>query len=778
MFVQETSTERGQSLAAISVVARWLGRLRGVGLLSVLFLPVSASAVAPQTLPYGTTLERHFGETNSAPDENQMSGSQIKVLDFEDALKAQARSMAQGPLQSVHPGIIRPASEIRGSLVLPVVLPSIALLAAALAGFGVKRKFDALALAFEEEANSRLNVTLLDPALEAFFVALRDGLGASAADFFSEDASALGKASAASLKEFFESTAVRFANLRKLVTDLARATEQAGRQKVLSELCHDVGSLKESAHIPALQPVWTLACALEGLLTQLSREASPLNASAQRTTTGAIDLLQALCIRDLNPNLTVNPPVRILAVDDDAISRRAISFALRKAFDHCTLAPDGKVALELASRHPYDVIFLDVEMPGMDGFELCTKIHETPRNKSAPIVFVTRHSDFGSRAKSSLSGGQDLIGKPYLSFEITVKALTLVLGNRLRGGTTPQNAAEVVEDASARAPLDKGIEPAAELEADKVTGQRVKAERAWKPAGSAFRKTTSATEPTTGHSATPKEPATATSRKDSHPTLTVPAGAPEDFSAWSPDYLNTLRDQVKVAMLCKAPEEMRELITGLYLAVHSYSEESERGGFSTIHRLSSALEAMLKKVMEKPQFRTHSMWNTALAALDVLAQVPCRSGSNLDFTNPPTRILVVDDDPVARRAISGSIQLVFGGPAQAESGETALAIASEKAFELIFLDIMMPGIDGFAACSKIRETGLNQATPIVFISNHDDPESREKAAMSGGSGFIPKPVFASQIMLTALTSILRKRLGQTASEGIVAARGELATIEA
>jgi DNA-binding response OmpR family regulator len=78
----------------------------------------------------------------------------------------------------------------------------------------------------------------------------------------------------------------------------------------------------------------------------------------------------------------------------------------------------------------YDVIFLDVEMPGMDGFEVCSRIRTTVANRTTPVVFVTRHSDFGSRAKSSLSGGRDLIGKPFLTFELALKALTIVIQRR------------------------------------------------------------------------------------------------------------------------------------------------------------------------------------------------------------------------------------------------------------------------------------------------------------------------------------------------------------
>ena len=71
-------------------------------------------------------------------------------------------------------------------------------------------------------------------------------------------------------------------------------------------------------------------------------------------------------------------------------------------------------------------------MPGMDGFEVCSKIRDTVPNRTTPVVFVTGHHDFDARFNSTLSGGNDLMGKPFLIFEVTVKALTLALQGRLR----------------------------------------------------------------------------------------------------------------------------------------------------------------------------------------------------------------------------------------------------------------------------------------------------------------------------------------------------------
>jgi response regulator RpfG family c-di-GMP phosphodiesterase len=74
---------------------------------------------------------------------------------------------------------------------------------------------------------------------------------------------------------------------------------------------------------------------------------------------------------------------------------------------------------------------MDIVMPGIDGLEACAQIHKGEKNKSTPVVFVTVRSDFHTRAQSTLAGGTDLLAKPFLMFEITVKALMFSMRKRL-----------------------------------------------------------------------------------------------------------------------------------------------------------------------------------------------------------------------------------------------------------------------------------------------------------------------------------------------------------
>jgi CheY-like chemotaxis protein len=216
-----------------------------------------------------------------------------------------------------------------------------------------------------------------------------------------------------------------------------------------------------------------MATGLEGLLKQLTDKMTNVTPSTMRTISGAVDLIGNLCAPSLKSDLATNPPIRLLAVDDDRISRNVISFALKKSLHQPDLAEDGKAALVLAENGAYDVIFLDIQMPAMDGFELCKRIHSTNLNRQTPVVFVTCQSDFEARAQAALVGGLDLIAKPYLTFEIALKALTMVLRRRL--GPTQAAAvpsAETVPALGETAAAEQKTEPAPAIVSNSAKADR------------------------------------------------------------------------------------------------------------------------------------------------------------------------------------------------------------------------------------------------------------------------------------------------------------------
>jgi CheY-like chemotaxis protein len=231
------------------------------------------------------------------------------------------------------------------------------------------------------------------------------------------------------------------------------------------------------------------------------------------------------------------------------------------------------------------------------------------------------------------------------------------------------------------------------------------------------------------------------------------------FYRQAPAYLMQLQSQCEAVRQATTEGVRQQLLGGLAAAVHSLAEEAQRASLNSTHRLASALEKLSRKLHQRVDHCMPTALGTAGVALDLLEEL-CRSETEPDLAAPPVRILVVDDDLIARRAFAGAIQGAFGRSDCAASGEAALASADEKQFDLIFLDVRLPGVDGFTTCSRIHQTTANRHTPVVFVTGHSDLQERGNAVRSGGCGLIPKPMLASELVLTALTFVLRTRLSQ------------------
>ncbi len=103
-------------------------------------------------------------------------------------------------------------------------------------------------------------------------------------------------------------------------------------------------------------------------------------------------------------------------------------------------------------------------------------------------------------------------------------------------------------------------------------------------------------------------------------------------------------------------------------------------------------------------------------------------------------ILVVDDEPNARSLLR--LILVRAGfqVLVAQDGYEALNEVQKKIPDVMILDIMMPGIDGFEVCKKLRENKETAALPIIMLSARADPESVKKGLSVGATRYMTKPV--------------------------------------
>lgn len=120
--------------------------------------------------------------------------------------------------------------------------------------------------------------------------------------------------------------------------------------------------------------------------------------------------------------------------------------------------------------------------------------------------------------------------------------------------------------------------------------------------------------------------------------------------------------------------------------------------------------------------------------------------------NKPANILVVDDELAIASLVATLLSQEGMTVTTCTSGEEALETFHANTFDLAILDIMMPGIDGFELCRKLRETS---SIPIIFLSAKDEETDKVIGFMLGADDYVSKP-FKSRELIARVKARLRR----------------------
>jgi CheY-like chemotaxis protein len=124
---------------------------------------------------------------------------------------------------------------------------------------------------------------------------------------------------------------------------------------------------------------------------------------------------------------------RILIVDDEPLNIKLLGNLLKNAGYSLEFATNGEKALEWMREESFDLILLDVMMPGMDGFEVCETLKADPMRAHIPIIFLTARSEQEDILKGFEVGGSDYVTKPFNSPELLARIRVQVELKLLRG---------------------------------------------------------------------------------------------------------------------------------------------------------------------------------------------------------------------------------------------------------------------------------------------------------------------------------------------------------
>lgn len=221
--------------------------------------------------------------------------------------------------------------------------------------------------------------------------------------------------------------------------------------------------------------------------------------------------------------------------------------------------------------------------------------------------------------------------------------------------------------------------------------------------------------------------------------------------------LNTLRRALQEASRDGSDPQA---ITEFYRAIHGFGEEMAMLGQRPLHIFSAQIEALAFDLIRFPEMGNRSVLRSLGQAIDFLstllpAEVRCR------LRDPAaSQVLVVDDEEGARAIIMAALEMAHLRSMAADTPSAGLAALGVQGFDLIFLDVGLPEMNGFELANKIRALSIHEKTPIVFITGMATFQNRVQSSLSGGNDFVGKPFSLSELGLKALMWVFKGQLGQ------------------
>ncbi len=218
--------------------------------------------------------------------------------------------------------------------------------------------------------------------------------------------------------------------IRKIALNIAENPAAATAEQI-TDLFRKVHSLTGNAAVAGCSAIAHHASTFEAFLQELQQKPRFVNASTVRTVLQGLDFVSLLFEHALDGE----PPDlgrRILVLDGDPMSGQAIALTLEKAGFRTHMAGDTEEALKLGAAECFDLIVAAAELPDMTGFEACSQLQSLPGCVHAPVLYVSSGAEFAACSKPEVLGGNDIIARPFLIIELTLKAIILLETRRFQ----------------------------------------------------------------------------------------------------------------------------------------------------------------------------------------------------------------------------------------------------------------------------------------------------------------------------------------------------------
>ncbi|MHA7835294.1 MAG: response regulator, partial [Algiphilus sp.] len=377
----------------------------------------------------------------------------------------------------------------------------------------------------------------------------------------------------------------------------------------------------------------------------------------------------------------------LLIVEDDRNFARILAEMARDRGYSVLSATRGREALEQARQHQPQGIVLDVGLPDMDGYAVAERLRQDPATAAIPLHFISAEDDPGAAVRGNAIG--------FLRKPVSREELDQVL-SRLLGVVTPRQILLVDDDAATRRAV-----------AQLFAGQ---------PGVSL------------SHAESGAEAISALREEGPYDCVILDLGLP-DISGF--DVLDAIERSAHPPPVIVYSG--RELSDDETRRLRGHADSIVIKGVEASERLLEQVQTFLRSVPGTPP-------TAATAAVTAEPSAPELRGRC---------VLLVDDDVRNVFALSKALRARGLDIVMRQDAERALGYLQSNegdAVELVLMDIMMPGMDGYTAIRRIRDMPTRAHLPIIALTAKAMEEDRDKCLEAGASDYLSKPVDVDRLL--------------------------------
>ncbi|KPK02041.1 MAG: hypothetical protein AMK71_03600 [Nitrospira bacterium SG8_35_4] len=409
---------------------------------------------------------------------------------------------------------------------------------------------------------------------------------------------------------------------------------------------------------------------------------------------------------------------KILVIEDNPTNLKLIRSLLGIANYEVIEAMDATTGIQLAQQHKPDLILMDIQLPGMDGLSATRALKKEPALKDIPVVAITAHAMQGDEKKALDAGCRGYISKPLDTRSFLEKIHQFLQINK---NVKQASSREVFRYKKRILIVDDEPVNVKVLEA-KLPSDEYEVIRAY-----------------SGNEALEK----------------AAEASPEVILL---DIMMPEMDGYEVTRRLKADPKTSDIPIIIITALTGTKDKLK------------ALDANAEEFISKPVNTTEliARIKSMLRLRHYREQLDIRSRSEESFANPVSQeksirvppegplVLLVEDNECDARLIQSYLHGQSYGVTVAASGEEALLRAEREKIDLVLLDIMLPGLDGFEVCQSLRKMKQARNIQIVIITCLSDLENKLRGIELGADDFLVKPI-NSRELTSRINTLLKKK---------------------